>query len=55
MTRHYTSCVELLDRAAELYKTDIAFTDAEGDISYTELQKRSKALAAGLIANAELI
>ena len=53
MTKHYTSCVELLDRAAELYKTDIAFTDAEGDISYTELQKSAKALAAGLIANAD--
>ncbi len=53
MIRHYTSCVELLDRAAELYGGDIAFTDAEGEISYTELQHRAKALAAALIANAE--
>lgn len=53
MTRHYTSSVDLLDRAAELYGSDIAFTDAEGEISYIELRRVSRALAAGLTANAD--
>ena len=48
----YTSCAAILDRAAEKYGTDTAFTDSDGEISFKELRDLSRALAASLIARA---
>jgi amino acid adenylation domain-containing protein len=53
MNVNYTSSVALVDRAAEKFGTDIAFKDKDGEISFEELRKKSRALASGLIKAAE--
>lgn len=49
MNRLYTSCVELLDRASREFPKRVAFSDACGEITFGELQKRSRTLATSLI------
>ncbi len=49
MYKLYTSAVELLDSAAEKFGTRVAFADAYGEITFAELQKRSRILATKLM------
>lgn len=50
MEINYTSSVQLLERAARLYGTAVAFKDNEGTISFMELKEKSRAAAAGIMS-----
>lgn len=50
MDRLYTSAAELLDFAAQSYGGKIAFSDAYGEISFSDLHTKSRTLATNLMA-----
>lgn len=52
MDMHFKSAVQLVDFAAQSYGADTAFADAEGEISFCELRKKSRGLAAELMRRA---
>ncbi len=54
MNNHYTSCSELIERAAKLYQDSIAFSDHEDQVSFKELRDRSCSVASYLMDNAEV-
>ena len=49
MITHYTSAVELLERASEKFGESIAFKDTNGEISFGDLREKSRLVAQGLL------
>lgn len=50
---NYTSAAELVDIAAQRFGNSIAFKDAFGKISFSELREKSRVLASRLMENAD--
>ena len=49
MNKHFTSAVELVDRAAEKYKDRTAFYDGANEISFSELRDKARTLATNIM------